>query len=140
MVPEIGQKFGPYEILGKLGSGGMGLVFRAWDERLHRQVAIKVLHDDYTMPGMRERFLQEARAASALNHPNLCMVFDIGEQDRNPYLVMELLAGETLKARIARSAPRSTAATCRDRRGSHPRCGPGTRMRRRTGDPQPSPA
>ena len=104
MVPEVGQRFGPYEILGKLGSGGMGLVFRAWDERLHRQVAIKVLHDDYTMPGMRERFLQEARAASALNHPNLCMVFDIGEQDRNPYLVMELLTGETLKARIARSA------------------------------------
>jgi serine/threonine protein kinase len=104
MVPEVGQRFGPYEILGKLGSGGMGLVFRAWDERLHREVAIKVLHDDYTMPGMRERFLQEARAASALNHPNLCMVFDIGEQDRNPYLVMELLAGETLKERIARSA------------------------------------
>ena len=104
MVPEVGQRFGPYEILGKLGSGGMGLVFRAWDERLHREVAIKVLHDDYTMPGMRERFLQEARAASALNHPNLCMVFDIGEQDRNPYLVMELLAGETMKDRIARAA------------------------------------
>ena len=104
MVPEVGQRFGPYEILGKLGSGGMGLVFRAWDERLHREVAIKVLYDDYTMPGMRERFLQEARAASALNHPNLCMVFDIGEQDRNPYLVMELLAGETVKDRIARAA------------------------------------
>ncbi len=104
MVPEVGQRFGPYEILGKLGGGGMGLVFRAWDERLHREVAIKVLHDDYTMPGMRERFLQEARAASALNHPNLCTVFDIGEQDCNPYLVMELLAGETLKDRIARAA------------------------------------
>jgi len=104
MVPEIGQRFGPYEILGKLGSGGMGLVFRAWDERLHREVAIKLLHEDYTMPGMRERFLQEARAASALNHPNLCMVFDIGEQDHNPYLVMELLSGETLKDRIARGA------------------------------------
>jgi serine/threonine protein kinase/tetratricopeptide (TPR) repeat protein len=104
MVPEIGQRFGPYEILGKLGSGGMGLVFRAWDGRLHREVAIKLLHEDYTMPGMRERFLQEARAASALNHPNLCMVFDIGEQDHNPYLVMELLSGETLKDRIARGA------------------------------------
>jgi eukaryotic-like serine/threonine-protein kinase len=104
MVPEVGQRFGPYEILGKLGGGGMGLVFRAWDERLHREVAIKLLHDDYTMPGMRERFLQEARAASGLNHPNLCMVFDIGEQDHNPYLVMELLAGETLKDRIARGA------------------------------------
>ncbi|MEI9980411.1 MAG: serine/threonine-protein kinase [Edaphobacter sp.] len=104
MVPEVGQRFGPYEILGRLGSGGMGLVFRAWDERLHREVAIKLLHEDYTMPGMRERFLQEARAASALNHPNLCTVFDIGEQDHNPYLVMELLAGETLKDRIGRAA------------------------------------
>jgi len=104
MVPEVGQRFGPYEILGKLGSGGMGLVFRAWDQRLHREVAIKLLHDDYTMPGMRERFLQEARAASALNHPNICMIFDIGEQDQNPYLVMEMLAGETLKDRIDRGA------------------------------------
>src|SRR5882757_5327921 len=104
MIPEAGQRFGPYEILGRLGGGGMGLVFRAWDERLHREVAIKLLHDDYTMPGMRERFLQEARAASALNHPNICTVFDIGEQDHNPYLVMELLKGETAKDRVARGA------------------------------------
>ncbi len=104
MVPEIGQRFGPYEILGRLGGGGMGLVFRAWDERLQREVAIKLLHDDYTMPGMRERFLQEARAASALNHPNICTVFDIGEQDHNPYLVMELLEGETVKDRVAHGA------------------------------------
>jgi serine/threonine protein kinase/tetratricopeptide (TPR) repeat protein len=104
MVPEVGQRFGPYEILGRLGGGGMGLVFRAWDERLHREVAVKLLHDDYTMPGMRERFLQEARAASALNHPNICTVFDIGEQDQNPYLVMELLEGETVKDRIAHGA------------------------------------
>jgi serine/threonine-protein kinase len=82
----------------------MGLVVRAWDERLHREVAIKLLHDDYTMPGMRERFLQEARAASALNHPNICTVFDIGEQDHNPYLVMELLEGETVKDRVALGA------------------------------------
>jgi eukaryotic-like serine/threonine-protein kinase len=104
MIPEVGQRFGPYEILGRLGGGGMGLVFRAWDGRLHREVAIKLLHDDYTMPGMRERFLQEARAASALNHPNIYTVFDIGEQDNNPYLVMELLEGETLKDRIAHGA------------------------------------
>lgn len=102
MVPEIGQKFGPYEILGRLGGGGMGLVFRAWDARLHREVAVKLLHDDYKMPSMRERFLLEARAASGLNHPNICMIFDIGDQDGNPYLVMELLQGETLKSRIAR--------------------------------------
>src|SRR5438045_575823 len=104
MIPEVGQRFGPYEILGKLGGGGMGLVFRAWDERLHREVAIKLLHDDDTISGMRERFLQEARAASALNHPNICTVFDIGDQDNNPYLVMELLEGETLKDRVARGA------------------------------------
>jgi tRNA A-37 threonylcarbamoyl transferase component Bud32/tetratricopeptide (TPR) repeat protein len=107
MIPEAGQRFGPYEILGRLGSGGMGLVFRAWDERLHRNVAIKLLHDNYRMPGMRERFLQEARAASGLNHPNICTIFDIGEQDGDPYLVMELLEGETLKDRIARGALRS---------------------------------
>jgi serine/threonine protein kinase/tetratricopeptide (TPR) repeat protein len=104
MIPEAGQRFGPYEILGVLGGGGMGLVFRAWDERLHREVAVKLLHDDYKMPQMRERFLQEARAASGLNHPNICTVFDIGEQNGNPYLVMELLEGETLKDRIARGA------------------------------------
>jgi eukaryotic-like serine/threonine-protein kinase len=104
MIPEVGQRFGPYEILGRLGGGGMGDVFRAWDERLQREVAVKLLHDDYTMKGMRERFLLEARAASALNHPNICTVFDIGEQDRNPYLVMELLEGETVKDRIEHGA------------------------------------
>ncbi len=97
LVPEIGKKYGPYEILGHLGGGGMGFVYRAWDARLHREVAIKLLHSEYTMPGMRERFLREARAASALNHPNICTIFDIGEQNGEPYLVMELLQGQTLK-------------------------------------------
>jgi serine/threonine protein kinase/tetratricopeptide (TPR) repeat protein len=104
MIPEVGQRFGPYEILGRLGSGAMGLVFRAWDARLHREVAIKMLHEDYDMPGMRERFLQEARAASALNHPHICTIFDLGEQDGEPYMVMELLQGETLKEKIGRGA------------------------------------
>jgi serine/threonine protein kinase/tetratricopeptide (TPR) repeat protein len=103
MIP-AGQRFGPYEILGNLGGGGMGFVFRAWDERLHREVAVKLLHESYKMPGMRERFLQEARAASALNHPNICTVFDIGEKGGTPYLVMELLEGETLRSRIEYSA------------------------------------
>ena len=104
MVPEPGQRFGPYEILGKLGGGGMGIVFRAWDERLHREVAVKLVHDEYTTPGMRERFQLEARAASALNHPNICTIFDMGEQDGEPYLVMELLEGMTLKQKIAQGA------------------------------------
>ena len=103
MSPETGRRFGPYEIQGRLGVGGMGHVFRAWDARLHRDVAIKLLHNEFSMPGMRERFLREARAASALNHPNICTIFDIGEQDGDPYLVMELLEGETLKDRIQRS-------------------------------------
>ena len=102
MVPRVGQRIGPYEILGRLGSGGMGLVFSAWDSRLQRDVAIKLLREEYATPGMRQRFLQEARAASRLNHPNICTIFDIGEQEGDPYLVMELLKGETVRARIAR--------------------------------------
>ena len=100
MFPEAGQKLGPYEILGELGGGGMARVFRARDGRLHRDVAIKVVDDRYAMPGIGERFLREARAASGLSHPNICTIFDIGEQDGAPYLVMELLEGETLRERI----------------------------------------
>src|ERR1700743_3288139 len=100
MVPRVGQKIGPYEVLGRLGSGGMGLVFSAWDARLQRDVAIKLLREEYATPTMRTRFLQEARAASGLNHPTICTVFDIGEVGNDPYLVMELLKGETLRSRI----------------------------------------
>ncbi len=104
MTPTAGERFGPYEILDRLGRGGMGLVYRAWDGRLHREVALKLLHTDYPLSGSRERFLQEARAASALNHPNICTVFDIGEREGVPYLVMELMEGETLRARMLRGA------------------------------------
>ncbi len=100
MVPRVGQKIGPYEILGRLGSGGMGLVFSAWDERLHRDVAIKLLKDEFLNPTMRSRFLGEARAASRLNHPNICTIFDIGEEQDCPYMVMELLKGDTLRSRM----------------------------------------
>jgi eukaryotic-like serine/threonine-protein kinase len=102
MIPESGQFFGPYEILGHLGAGGMGTVLRAYDPRLHREVAIKMLRDEFEMPGMRERFLREARAASALNHPHIATIFDIGEQAGEPYMVMELLEGETVRDRIQR--------------------------------------
>jgi serine/threonine protein kinase len=101
VIPEAGQRLGPYELLEELADGGMATVFRAWDGRLHREVAIKRIRDRATMPGMRERFLAEARAVSGLNHPNICTVFDIGEQDGELYLVMELLEGETLQQRIA---------------------------------------
>ena len=102
MIPTAGERFGPYEILGTLGRGGVGEVYRAWDGRLEREVAIKLLHDDYPQPSARERFLIEARVASALSHPNICTIFDMGEKDGAPYLVMELLKGETLKHRIER--------------------------------------
>ncbi len=90
----------------------MGHVYRAWDARLHREVAIKLLHDEFAMPGMRERFLREARAASALNHPNICTIFDIGEQDGEPYLVMELLEGETLRDRIQERSMKTDELIC----------------------------
>lgn len=100
MVPRVGQRIGPYEILGRLGTGGMGLVFSAWDGRLHRDVAIKLLRDEYATGDMRARFLQEARAVSGLNHPNICTIFDLGEHEGDPYMVMELLKGHTLRSRI----------------------------------------
>ena len=109
MVPRVGQKIGPYEILGRLGSGGMGLVFSAWDARLHRDVAIKLLKDEYLNPTMRSRFLGEARAASRLNHPNICTIFDIGEEQDCPYMVMELLKGETLRG-LMQQGPIATEA------------------------------
>src|SRR5271156_2566669 len=104
MIPEAGPRLGPYELLEELAAGGMATVFRAWDGRLHREVAIKLIRDGAAMPAMRERFLAEARAVSGLNHPNICTIFDIGEQDGELYLVMELLEGETLRQRIAAGA------------------------------------
>src|SRR5947209_4787459 len=104
MIPMTGDQFGPYEILGTLGRGGVGEVYRAWDRRLEREVALKLLHDEYPQPGNRERFMIEARAASALNHANICTIFDVGSKDGWPYLVMELLKGITLKEKIARSS------------------------------------
>ncbi len=96
------RRFGPYVVLGELGTGGMGTVYRALDTRLERQVAVKVLHRETGVSGPRERFLREARLVSSLNHPNICTVFDIGDEDGDPYLVMELLEGESLKDRMLR--------------------------------------
>src|SRR5687767_5329782 len=93
-----GTRLGPYEIVAMLGAGGMGEVYRARDSRLERDVAIKVLPNDWTAdPIHLSRFLREARAASRLNHPNICTIFDLNEESGRPFLVMELLEGETLK-------------------------------------------
>ena len=102
MYADLPAKFGPYVVLNQIGSGGMGAVYRALDPRLQREVAVKVLHRNLEVAGASERFLREARTISSLNHPNICTVFDIGEQDGDPYLVMELLEGEALKDRILR--------------------------------------
>jgi len=92
-----GDKLGPYEILAPIGKGGMGEVYRARDPRLNRDVAIKVLPQAFATEVARERFQREARAASALNHPNICAVHDVGEAAGHPFLVMELLEGKTLR-------------------------------------------
>ncbi|MFT3707051.1 MAG: protein kinase [Archangium sp.] len=99
--PTPGERFGPYDILGPLGAGGMGVVFRARDTRLGREVALKTLPpENVTDPARLQRFEAEARAASALNHPNVLAVFDVGREGETPYLVTELLVGETLRERL----------------------------------------
>src|SRR5579864_6397490 len=100
MPLSIGDKLGPYEVLAPIGKGGMGEVYRARDTRLHREVALKVLPQAFARDAARERFQREARAASALNHPNICAVYDVGESAGHPFLVMELLDGKTLREHI----------------------------------------
>src|SRR5262245_27329570 len=98
-------RLGPYEIIALLGAGGMGEVYRARDTRLGREVAVKVLPAHLVgSPEARARFEREAQTVSALNHPNICTLFDVGHTADTDYLVMELVEGETLASRLQRGA------------------------------------
>src|SRR6267378_7294362 len=100
-----GQVVGHYRILEKIGAGGMGEVFRARDERLRRDVALKFVRASSSdNPDHLRRFEQEARAAAALNHPNIVAVYDVGFDGDSPYIVSELLEGETLRQRLAQGS------------------------------------
>src|SRR5579864_720964 len=105
MSLKIGDRLGPYEILAPIGAGGMGEVYRAFDARLGRDVALKILPQELCRDDSRRaRFEQEARTASALNHPNIVCIHDIGRQNEILYMVSELVDGESLRKVISRGA------------------------------------
>src|SRR5262245_8851370 len=105
MALTTGTRLGPYEVLDAVAAGGMGEVYRARDTRLDRAVAIKVLPSQFAAdPHFRERFDREARAISALDHPNICTLYDVGEQDGISFLVMQYLEGDSLADRLGRGA------------------------------------
>src|SRR3954469_15419583 len=107
----MGKQLGRYEIGSKIGAGGMGEVYAARDTQLHRDVALKILSSEFSLDGTRKaRFHREARAASALNHPNIITIYEIGENELGSFLATELVDGETLREVIKRRALSITGA------------------------------
>src|SRR6186997_1849918 len=105
MALQAGTRLGPYQVLSLIGAGGMGEVYRAVDTRLDRAVAVKVLAPELADDAeFRARFTREAKAITALNHPHICGLYDIGHEHNTEYLVLELLEGETVAARLERGA------------------------------------
>src|SRR5438270_9694251 len=103
MALAVGTRLGAYEILGQIGAGGMGEVYRARDTRLERTVAIKVLNSQLVAsPELRARFEREAKVISQLQHPHICVLHDVGSDNGNDYLVMEFLEGEVLAEKVKR--------------------------------------
>src|SRR5580704_6580390 len=97
-----GARLGPYEIMMPLGAGGMGEVYKARDTRLDRVLALKILPPATALESGRARFIQEARAASSLNHPNIVHIYDVGEENGTHFIAMEYVAGVTLQKKIGR--------------------------------------
>src|SRR6266542_3151818 len=111
MTLSAGTRLGPYEVLSPLGVGGMGEVYRGRDPRIGREVAIKVLPESFSRDAERlRRFEKEARSAGVLNHPNVLVVYDVGEHDGSPYIVEELLEGGTLRERLMQGPLRPAEA------------------------------
>src|SRR5712692_6699674 len=105
MSISAGARLGPYEVLSPIVAGGMGEVYLARDTRLERTVAVKVLPEHLSSsPEVRQRFEREAKTISALSHPHICALYDVGNQDGVEYLVMEYLEGETLADRLSKGA------------------------------------
>ena len=137
MTLSTGTRLGPFEILAPLGAGGMGEVYRARDTRLGREVAVKVLSDEFSSDAdRRERFEQEARSASALNHPNIVTIYEIGSSGPTIYIAMELVDGKTLREIAPRRAAAADQEAPRSRLPDGGRARQGARGRHRPPGPE----